>query len=543
MKESIKQDLQLYYQIVNDFKLEVPERFSFPLDVFDKWGERLALIWTDGENTKKFTFKDLTELSSKLAGGLKKLGISKGDKVLIILPNKPEWWISVLALMRINAIVIPATTLLMPKDIEYRLKVANIKAIISDEINAPKVEEAVNNVDDKNFILINVDNKEGWENFNKLLESDPFLGEKASASDPAFIFFTSGTTGPPKMVLHTQVSYPLAHLITGKFWLDLKPGDIHWNLSDTGWAKAAWSSFFGPWNMGATVFTRKAPKKFIPDFLVETLKNFEITTFCGPPTVYRMLIKEVPKEDLKFPTVRHFVAAGEPLNPEVIQVWKEATGQYIYNGYGQTETVNTIAMFRFIPVKEGAMGLPTPGFIVDIVDDEGKPVKPYEDGNIAIKIKPERPVGLFVEYIGDEKEMKLAFKGDWYFTRDRGYKDEDGYFWFLGREDDIIISSGYRISPFEVESVLIKHPAVKESAVVASPDEIRGEVVKAFIVLKKDFKPSDNLIKELQEFVKKETAPYKYPRKIEFVKELPKTISGKIKRKELKLKEFGLLPK
>ncbi len=535
-------ELQHYYEIIKNFRLEVPEKFSFPLDVFDKWGNKLALIWTDGEEVKKFTFEDLTALSSKLAGGLKKLGINKGDKVLIYLPNRYEWWVCVLALMRINAIIIPSTIMLTVKDLEYRLNATDIKAIISDAENAAKVEEAVNLTNSK-AILINVDEREGWESYNDLIKSDAFIGERTYSHDPAFIFFTSGTTGLPKMVLHTQVSYPLGHLITGKFWLDLKPTDIHWNLSDTGWAKAAWSSLLGPWNMGATIFIRKTGKKFSPQTMIETLKKFEITTLCAPPTVYRILVKEIPLKELSFPTVRHFVSAGEPLNPEIIDIWKEATGEYIYNGYGQTETVNTIAMFRFIPMRKGAMGLPTPGFIVDIVDDEGRPVKPYEDGNIAIKIKPERPVGLFVEYIGDEKEMKEAFRGDWYYTRDRGYKDEDGYFWFLGREDDIIISSGYRISPFEVESVLIKHPAVKESAVVASPDEIRGEVVKAFIVLKGGYQPSEELVKEIQEFVKKETAPYKYPRKIEFVDELPKTISGKIKRKELKLKEFGLWPK
>ncbi|NPA39432.1 MAG: acyl--CoA ligase [Thermodesulfobacteria bacterium] len=537
----MQKELEQYYQILKNFKLEVPEKFSFPLDVFDKWGNKPALIWTDGEEVKRFTFSELTELSSKLAGGFKSLGIGKGDKVLVYLPNRYEWWITVLALMRLNAVIIPSTTMLTPKDLEYRLTVANIKAIISDEVNAPKVEEAVNNVNSK-AILINIDQREGWESYQELFKKEAFIGERANADDPSFIFFTSGTTGPPKMVLHTQVSYPLAHRITGEFWLNLTPEDIHWNLSDTGWAKAAWSSFFGPWNMGATVFARLTGKKFSPQTMIETLKKFEITTLCAPPTVYRMLVKEVPKEELNFPTVRHFVSAGEPLNPEIIDIWKEATGEYIYNGYGQTETVNTIAMFRFIPMKKGAMGLPTPGFEIDIVDDEGNPVKPGEDGNIAIKVKPNRPIGLFVEYIGDEKEMKEAFRGDWYFTRDRGYKDEDGYFWFLGREDDIIISSGYRISPFEVESVLLKHPAVKESAVVASPDEIRGEVVKAFIVLKSGFSPSEELKKDIQEFVKKETAPYKYPRKIDFVEELPKTISGKIKRKELKLKEFGLWP-
>ncbi|WP_022855517.1 acyl--CoA ligase [Thermodesulfobacterium thermophilum] len=538
----MQKELQYYHEVVKNFKLQVPEKFSFPLDVFDKWGSLPALIWTDGKEVKRFTFEELTAFSSKLAGGLKNLGIGKGDNVLMFLPNRYEWWITVLALMRLNAVIVPSTVMLTVKDLEYRLKSLEIKAIISDEENAKKVEEAVNITNSK-AILINIDDIPGWEKYSELFKFDPFVGERTFSEDTSIIFFTSGTTGPPKMVRHTQVSYPLAHVITGKFWLNLKPGIIHWNLSDTGWAKAAWSSLFGPWNTGATIFVRRRGKKFTPDVMIETLKHFEVNSLCVPPTVYRMLIKEVPLKDLSFPTVDHFVSAGEPLNPEVIDIWKEATGKYIYNGYGQTETVNTIAMFPFIPMRKGAMGLPTPGFNVEIVDDNGNILKPYEEGNIAIKIHPERPVGLFKEYIGDEKEMAAAFKGEWYFTRDRGYKDEDGYFWFLGREDDIIISSGYRISPFEVESVLIKHPAVKESAVVASPDEIRGEVVKAFIVLKDGFKPSPELIKELQNFVKTETAPYKYPRKIEFVEELPKTVSGKIKRKELKLKEFGLWPK
>lgn len=529
-----------YYEEIKNFKLEVPERFSFPLDVFDKWNNKIALIWTDGNEIKRFSFHDLTQLSSKLAGGLKKLGINKGDKILVILPNKPEWWIIILAIMRVNAVAIPGTTLLTAKDIEYRLKAADIKAVISDSENASKIEDAINKYG-KDVILINTENQPGWHRYEELIKNDAFLGERGFHSDPAFIFFTSGTTGLPKMVLHTQVSYPLAHIITGKFWLDLKPGEVHWNISDTGWAKAAWSSFFAPWNMGTTVFTYYRKGKFSPSFIVETLKKYEIDTLCAPPTAYRMIIKEIPLKELKFDRVRHFVAAGEPLNPEVINQWKEATGEYIYNGYGQTETVNTLAMFRFIPMKSGATGFPTPGFEIDIVDDEGKPLPPNTEGNIAIKINPQRPVGLFQEYIGDKLEMASAFRGDWYFTRDRGYKDEEGYFWFVGREDDVIISAGYRIGPFEVESALIKHPAVKEAAVVASPDEVRGEVVKAFIVLTPDYEPSESLVKEIQEFVKKETAPYKYPRKIEFVDELPKTISGKIKRKELKLKEFGKL--
>jgi len=536
----MQESLKAYYEEVKNFKLEAPENFSFPLDVFDKWGNATALIWTNGESIEKFSFNDLTVLSSKLAGGFNTLGIKKGDKVLVLLPNIPQWWVIILSLMRINAVCIPGTTLLTTKDIEYRLKAAQIKAVISDSENASKIETAVNNYE-KDIILINVDNQAGWKKYDDLLNSEPFIGERTLSKDHAFIFFTSGTTGLPKMVLHTQVSYPFAHKITGKFWLDLKTGDIHWNLSDTGWAKAAWSSFFGPWNMGATVFTYFRKGKFSPALIVETLKKYQINTLCAPPTAYRMIVKEYPLNELKFKTVRHFVAAGEPLNPEIINIWKEATGEWIYNGYGQTETVNTLAMFRFIPMKAGATGLPTPGFHIDIIDDEGNPLPPNTEGNIAIKIKPQRPVGLFQEYIGDKLEMDSAFRGDWYYTRDRGYKDEEGYFWFVGREDDVIISAGYRIGPFEVESALIKHPAVKEAAVVASPDDVRGEVVKAFIVLTQDYTPSEKLIKDIQDFVKKETAPYKYPRKIEFVDELPKTISGKIKRKELKLKEFGKL--
>ena len=341
------------------------------------------------------------------------------------------------------------------------------------------------------------------------------------------------------MVLHTQASYPLAHIITSKYWLDLRPGDIHWNISDTGWAKAAWSSLFGPWNMGATIFSFYKKGKFDPSFAVEVMQKYPITTFCGPPTAYRMMAKEIPAEKFKFKNLRHFVAAGEPLNKEIINIWKERTGLYIYDGYGQTETVNVLANFRCLAVKPGSMGVPAPGFIVDIVDDNGNIVPLDTEGDIAIKIKPKRPVGLFREYLGNLEATEKTIKGDWYITGDRAYKDKDGYFWFVARADDIILTSGYRIGPFEIESVLIEHPAVKESAVVASPDEVRGEVVKAFVVLTEGHTPSDALKKELQGFVKKHTAPYKYPRKIEFIDELPKTISGKIKRKELKIREFG----
>ena len=534
-----------YTKEYREFSLLVPERFSFPLDVFDRWGGRQApnqngsgqaLFWTDGSAEKRFTFNELKLLSSKGAGALKKMGINMGDKVLVMLPNIPEWWEVMLSLMRLNAIPIPAPTLLTAKDIEYRLKATDIKAIITTDEDVAKAEDAVKYSSVNRPLLITVG--EGAIHYIRERDkADIFEGERISSQEPALIYFTSGTTGPPKMVVHTQASYPLAHLITGRYWLDLKPGDIHWNISDTGWAKAAWSSLFGPWHMGATIFSFYKKGKFDPLLAIDILRKYPITTFCGPPTAYRMMVKESPAGKLNLKT-RHFVAAGEPLNKEIIEIWKERTGKYIYDGYGQTETVNVLANFRCLPVKPGSMGKPAPGFVIDVVDDNAQPLSPGIEGEIAVKVKPDRPVGLFREYLNNPEATASVFKGEWYLTGDRAYKDEDGYFWFVGRADDIMLTSGYRIGPFEVESVLIEHPAVKESAVVASPDDVRGEVVKAFIVLTKDFTPSEALARELQEFVKKRATPYKYPRKIEFVDELPKTISGKIKRKELKNKEF-----
>jgi medium-chain acyl-CoA synthetase len=558
-----------YKKEYRDFSFSIPEKFSFPLDVFDKRGNRLALFWSDGDREKKFSFEELKILSSKGASALKEIGIHRGDKVLVMLPNIPEWWEIMLALMRLNAIPIPATTLLTARDIHYRLSATDIKAIISTGEDALKVENALN-VSSTIPLLIIVDGnnnppsstfteginptpplikgsngrffgeREGWHNYIKARDmAEPFVGERVLPDEPALIYFTSGTTGHPKLVLHSQASYPLAHMITGKYWLDLRPGDIFWNLSDTGWAKAAWSSLFGPWHMGATVFSFYKKGRFDPSLAIDIMQKYPITVFCGPPTAYRMMAKEIPAQRFVFKSLRHFVAAGEPLNKEVIVLWKERTGIYIYDGYGQTETVNVLANFRCLHVRPGSMGMPVPGFIVDIVNDDGKPVSPRIEGDIAIKVRPERPVGLFKEYLGNPEAIEKTIRGEWYITGDRAYKDEDGYFWFIGRVDDIILSSGYRIGPFEVESILIEHPAVEESAVVASPEEVRGEVVKAFVVLTEGYAPSDALAKELQEFVKKQTAPYKYPRKIEFVDELPKTISGKIKRKELKTKEFS----
>lgn len=339
------------------------------------------------------------------------------------------------------------------------------------------------------------------------------------------------------MALHTHASYPIGHQTTGKFWLDLRPDDMHWNVSDTGWAKAAWSSYFGPWNCGAAQFIHHTDH-FDPIKTLELLQKYPITTMCGAPTIYRMLVLQ-DLNKYKFPTLRHCVGAGEPLNPEIIEVWKKATGTTIREGYGQTETVLLAGSFPCIEPRFGSMGKRAPGIDLQVIDEDGNVLPPNTEGDIAVRVKPERPVGLFKEYWKEPDRTAYTFRGDWYLTGDRAYVDEDAYFWFVGRTDDVILTSGYRISPFEVESALIEYPAVAESAVVSSPDETRGEIVKAFVILTPDYTPSDELVKELQDHVKNVTAPYKYPRKIEFVETLPKTVSGKIRRVELRNMEWG----
>ena len=335
------------------------------------------------------------------------------------------------------------------------------------------------------------------------------------------------------MVPHTQASYGIGHIITAKFWQDLKPTDLHWTLSDTGWAKAAWGKIFGQWQIGCAVMVHDADGMFDAATHLRLIESCGVTTFCAPPTVYRMLVLEdLSAYDLT--SVRHSLAAGEPLNPEIIRVWKEYTGTTIYDGFGQTETVNLIANFPCMPIKYGSMGKPTPGFNIEVVSDDGNPLPQGEEGNIAVRIKPNPPVGLLGAYWKNPEATEESFRGDWYFTGDKAYKDEDGYFWFVGRADDVINASSYRIGPFEVESALQSHPAVAESAVVGSPDPLRGTIVKAFVILAPGYQPSDELVQKLQDHVKEETAPYKYPREIEFLQELPKTVSGKIRRVELR---------
>jgi len=367
-----------------------------------------------------------------------------------------------------------------------------------------------------------------------LPEKDASYRARTKSTDPLLIFFTSGTTGNPKMVLHDN-SYPLGHIVTAQLWQDLRPTDLHFTISDTGWAKSAWGNLFGQWIAGSEVFVYDIRKKFDPAEIPPLIEKYRITSFCCPPTVYRMLIL-LDLKAYNFSRLRHCTSAGEPLNPEVIRIWKEKTGLWIYDGYGQTETTLCIGSLPGRRCPAGSMGKPAPGWHIELHDKEGRPVGVNREGRIAVSLSP-RPVGLFSGYIGNEEANRKSFKNGWYYTDDKAAMDEEGNYWFIGRDDDVIKASGYRIGPFEVESALLEHPAVAEAGVVGSPDPVRGMIVKAFVVLKPGFIPSDDLVAGLQEHVKQVTAPYKYPRAVEFVDSLPKTYSGKIRRNELRERE------
>jgi acetyl-CoA synthetase len=533
-----------YDKFYKNFRWEIPKYYNFGFDVVDKWAEdrtKLALISIDrtGKHDRYHTFYDLSCASNKFSNFLSKIGVKKGDRILVILQSIPEWYISLIGMFKLGVVAIPGTVLLTAKDIEYRINNSEAIMVLTDMDHADIVESVKVKCPTLKHIMLVDGKRSGWYNYDEEMnESIKELSEKDAyetlSTDPMLIYFTSGTTGHPKMVLHTH-SYPLGHEVTAKFAQALTDKDLHWTVSDTGWAKAAWGKLFGQMIVGAAIIQWETPGRFDADGLLRAMEKYGVTSFCAPPTVYRMLIQlDLSKYDLK---LRHCMSAGEPLNPEVIRVWKKAFGLDIYDFYGQTETVCVLSNYPFMPIKYGSVGKPTPGHDVRIVDDLGKEVELNKEGNIAIYIdKKIRPPGLFKEYWKDKNMMKKAFRGNFYYTGDRGYKDKDGYFWFVSRDDDVIKSSGYRIGPFEIESALIEHPAVAECAVVGieDPKGIRGIVVKAVIVLTKGFKPSDTLTKELQEHVKKTTAPYKYPRIIEYVDELPKTISGKILRRKLR---------
>lgn len=527
-----------------DFHLDVPAHFNFAIDVIGKWAEdpnKLAMLWL-GQNgeERSITYAQFAERSSRAANAFLALGIQKGDCVLVMLPRIPEWWETVLGLMKIGAVPIPCTTLLTAKDIQFRAEVADVRGFITDAEGAAKFDAVREQCPTIRFtVLVDASERPNWTNYRQITAhaASTYTGPKTKSDDPCLIYFTSGTVGYPKMVLHTQASYPIGHTITAKYWLDLHEDDLHWNLSEMGWAKAAWSNLFGPWTMGAAMFIQDARGKFNAIETLEMLNKYAISTLCAPPTAYRMLVLDEPMAYLKAnppKALRHCVGAGEPLNPEVIRAWQQNTGLTIRDGYGQTETVLICANFPPLAIKPGSMGKPSPGFKLSIIDHDGVELPANKEGDIAVSLVPERPLWMFKEYWRNPEATKACVRGDWYITGDRAYKDEDGYFWFVGRADDVIISAGYRIGPFEVESALKEHPAVAESAVIASPDQMRGEIVKAYVILAPGYQPSPTLATGLQDYVKKVTAPYKYPREIEFVESLPKTISGKIRRVELR---------
>ena len=528
-----------------DFRLEAPEHFNFSRDVIDRWAEdpeRRALWIVDEEGgEREWTFAELATESRRTANALAEAGVRRGDVVLLILPRVVEWWTMNLACHRLGAIVSPGTIQLSGKDIAYRIEAAEAACVVADPDVAPRVDQALADrpASPGPVRIIVGAERPDWLSLAELLDGakDEFETAHTRSDEEALLYFTSGTTGGPKMTLHTHASYPLGHLITGRFWLDLDEQDVHWNISDLGWAKAGWSSLYGPWHMGATVFADRTGR-FDPKRVIGILSRYPITCVCAAPTIFRLLVLE----DLAgqtFPSLRSCVTAGEPLNPETFHSWKDATGVTIREGYGQTETVILVGTFAGVPPRPGSMGVVSPGLDVQIIDERGEVRPPGREGDLAVRVRPERPVGLFKEYWKEPERTANYFKGDWYLTGDRAVRDADGYLYFVGRADDVILSSAYRIGPFEVESALLEHEAVAESAVVASPDEIRGSVVKAFIVLAPGFEPSDQLARQLQEHVKELTAPYKYPRKVEFVDDLPKTVSGKIRRAELRQREMS----
>lgn len=524
--------------------------WNFGRDVMDRWAQErpddtgLYLVTgQDHAGHRRVSFEELRQVSNRLVQRFRDEGVKAGDHVLVILGKHSGFWPAMLALIKLGAVPMPGTTQLTARDIRYRLELAESSRILTiPEVAARLVDDAETTERLTWRTVVGQGAPAGWSTLDPWPQDGPThdSGNPTQESDPCLLYFTSGTTGHAKMVLHDH-SYPRAHRITGIEWIGLRPNDVHWNLSDTGWAKAAWSSLFGPWMAGATIVVDNMEGRFDAPTMLDILSRHPISSLCAAPTIYRMVVQE----DLSrwaFPHLRTAVGAGEPLNPEVIESFRAATGLTIRDGYGQTETVLIVGNCPGTDVKPGSMGKPIPGFDVDVIDDNGSRLPPGREGDIAISLADGRPPGLMVGYWKDAEETSSRFRqlpgGAWYLTGDRAVKDGGGYLWFVGRADDVIKSAGYRIGPFEVESALLEHALVVEAAAVAAPDPIRGQVVKAFIVLKAGTVGSPALVKELQQHVQEVTAPYKYPRLIEFVTELPKTISGKIRRVELREREW-----
>ena len=533
---------------IENYDIIVPENFNFAYNVVDEWTKtnpnKRALCWTNDKGVHKdLNFGELKELSDKTASFLQSLGISKGDMVMLILKRSIEFWQTILALHKIGAVAIPATHLLTDKDIVYRNNAAGVKAIIAaeDENLIEHTNLAMENSPTVlHRIVVGERSYDGWKDFHKGVdEAVPFVRPEIvnSNDDIMILYFTSGTTGQPKMVAH-DFTYPLGHITTAKYWHNLHEKSIHLTVADTGWAKAVWGKLYGQWIVGACVFVYDFEGRFIPDDMLQILSDYKVTSFCAPPTIYRFLIREdLTKYDLS--SLEYCTTAGEALNPSVFEAFYSQTGIKMMEAFGQTETAPTIITFPWIKPKPGAMGVPNPLYEMDLLTHDGRSAEDGEQGEIVFYTDKKQPLSLFKGYYKDEELTKQVYADHIYRTGDMAWRDEDGYYWFVGRTDDVIKSSGYRIGPFEVESAVMTHPAVVECAITGVPDEIRGQIIKATIVLAAEYKSQagDDLAKEIQDHVKNVTAPYKYPRVIEFVDELPKTISGKIRRVEIREKK------
>ncbi len=531
-----------YEDFFENFKIEVPPAFNFGFDVVDEWAkvepDKRALVWMDDSGDKKtFTFTDISRLSNQAANALSELGIAKGDVVMCILRRRWEYWVCATALAKLGATIIPASLQLTKKDVAYRANSADVKAMIcvDDDYVISQVEQALPESPTIKDLIVVGGTRSGWMSFDELIKDKSDIFERptgdagVTSKDIMLIYFTSGTTGNAKAVEHT-FAHPLGHIITAKYWQQVRENELHMSVTDSGWAKFGWGKIYGQWISGAVVFAYDM-EKFVPAKLLQVIQDNKLTTFCAPPTMYRFMLQEdVAAYDLS--SVQNFATAGEPLNAEVTIQWEKLTGKKIREGFGQTEGPVLLATFPWLEPRPGSMGKPSPLLNIKLLDDDGIEVDIGEEGAICVTgLKEAYPPGLFVGYYGNPEATKEAVGGDYYDLHDMAWMDSDGYCFFVGRDDDVIKCSGYRIGPFEVESALVEHPAVVECAVTAAPDPIRGKVVKATVVLAQGYEPSDELIHELQDHVKRTTAPYKYPRIVEFTDELPKTIGGKIKRK------------
>ncbi len=534
-----------YEDFRDNFRIDVPEAFNFGFDVVDEWARvepgKRALVWCDDAGEERtFTFDDIARLSNQAANGFAALGIGKGDVVMCILRRRWEYWVTAVALCKLGATIIPASLQLTKKDVAYRANSADVKAIVcvDDDYVCSQVEAALPESPTVEQKVLVAGERPGWLGFDELLAGQPDAFERptgdagVTSQDIMLMYFTSGTTGNPKAVLH-NFAHPLGHIITAKYWQQVQEGKLHMSVTDSGWAKFGWGKIYGQWIAGAVIFAYDMDK-FVPTKLLQKIQDHQLTTFCAPPTMYRFMLQEdVAAYDLS--SVENFATAGEPLNAEVTLAWERLTGKKIREGFGQTEGPVLLATFPWVEPRPGSMGKPSPLLNVRLLDDDGAEVPDGEEGAICVTgLEQAYPPGLFVGYYDDPERTAEAVGGSYYNLHDMAWRDSDGYCFFVGRNDDVIKCSGYRIGPFEVESALVEHPAVVECAVTAAPDPIRGKVVKASVILARGYEPSDALVKELQDHVKKTTAPYKYPRIVEFVDELPKTIGGKIKRKQIR---------